>query len=190
MDVEHDVFCKGLRAKECTLAGRSADGRIPRAAVYARSDVAAGPWPSEGIRTLLEWMEVRQRDPVLTPPDFSPADSVGKVILEPADAAVNSVAADATAFVHRDNLFVAQFQSRWRDLGSGAVADANEEWTDGLYDAVAEYRSGTAYQNYIDPHLDDWQQAYYGSNLAELRRVKTKYDPGNLFDFDQSVPPA
>lgn len=190
VDVEHDVFCKGIRAKECTLADKFADGRIPRAALYARSDVAAGPWPIDGIRTLLEWMEARQRDPVLTPPDFSPADAVGKVILEPADAAVNAVAADATAFVHRDNLFVAQFQSRWRDLGSRAVADANEEWTDCLYDAVAEYRSGSAYQNYIDPHLYDWQQAYYGANLAELRRVKTKYDPGNLFAFDQSVPLA
>lgn len=189
VDVEHDIFCKGLRAKECALADKSAAGRVPRAALYARSDVAARPWPSDGIRTILEWMESRQRDPVLTPSDFAPTDMVGKVLLEPADGAVNAIAPDATAFVHRDNLFVAQFQSRWRNDGS-AVADANIEWTDGLYSAVAEHRSGSAYQNYIDPKLDDWQRAYYGQNLAELRRVKSKHDPGNVFDFAQSVPPA
>ena len=190
VDVEHDFYCKGLRAKECALAGKSAEGRVPRAAHYARSDVAARPWTSDGLSTLVEWMEQRQRDPALTPRDFSADHTIGKVLLEAADGAVNSIAADATAFVHRDNLFVAQFQSRWQEGSSDSVTDANMAWTDGLYEAVTEYRSGSAYQNYIDPNLDDWQHAYYGANLAELRRVKSKYDPGNLFDFAQSVPPV
>ena len=63
-------------------------------------------------------------------------------------------------------------------------------WTDGLYAAIAEYRSGLAYQNYMDPHLEDWADAYYGGNLDRLRTVKSKYDPGNLFSFAQSVRPA
>ncbi len=190
VDIEHDFFCKGLRAKECTLADKSATGRFPREAFYARSDVASRPWPSEGLRTLVEWMERRQGDPMLTPHDFSAAHTIGKVLLEAADGAVNSIAADATAFVHRDNLFVAQFQSRWWDHSSRAVLDANIAWADGLYAAVRGYRSGFAYQNYIDPRLDDWQQAYYGTNLPRLRAVKSKYDPDDLFNFAQSVPPA
>ncbi len=121
---------------------------------------------------------------------FSAAHSIGKVLIEAADGAVNSLAADETAFVHRDNLFVSQYQARWRTGAPRSVVEANLDWTDGLYRAVAPYRSGRAYQNYIDAALDDWEQAYYGANLARLRRVKSKYDPHDFFRFRQSIPPA
>ena len=86
-----------------------------------KSDVAAGPWARSGLETLVEWIERRQHDPLMTPPDFSIPHTVGKVLIEAADGAVNSLAADATAFVHRDNLFVAQFQARWHETSPASV---------------------------------------------------------------------
>jgi FAD/FMN-containing dehydrogenase len=190
VDYEIDAYCKGLRPRECTLAGKTAAGEFPRPALYAKSDVASGPWPRAGLRALIEWIEKRQRDRALTPPDFSPAHTVGKVLIEAADGAVNSHAPGTTAFVHRNNLFVAQYQARWRTDSPSDVIAANLRWANDFYAAVEPYRSGFAYQDYIDRDLPDWEQAYYGANLERLRRVKAKYDPDDFFRFAQSIAPA
>lgn len=45
-----------------------------------------------------------------------------------------------------------------------------------------------SYQNFIDPALRDWEEAYYGENLARLTRVKRTYDSDNRFRSAQSIP--
>jgi hypothetical protein len=182
---EADAYCKGLRPAECRDAGISRGGKLPSPGFYAKSDVASKPWPRTGFEVLVEWMETRQRDRVLTPLQFSEGYNVGKILIEACDGAPNAVRPDATAYVHRDALFVSQYQARWQRENE----PANLAWANGLYDAVAPYRSGFAYQDYIDPDLEDWQHAYYGANFARLREVKSRYDPDDFFRFARSIPP-
>jgi len=44
------------------------------------------------------------------------------------------------------------------------------------------------FQNFADPELEDWADAYYGPNYQRLVRVKARYDPANFFHFHQSLP--
>lgn len=104
--------------------------------------------------------------------------------------AINRVAPDATAFVHRTQHFLFQMETLWSRGAPAARVQANLEWVDGVYGAMRPSFSGQAYQNFIDPALRDWPLAYYGGNLARLRTIKRTYDPGNLFRSAQSIPPA
>ena len=185
-----DAYCKGLRPQECRDAEISHDGKLPRLAFYGKSDVAVGEWPSAGFETIVEWMDKRQRDRTLTPDDFSDTHNIGKVFLEASDGAVNDIPRNATAFVHRGKArFITQFQVRWRAGAPQSTIDANLEWVNGLYAAVAPHRSGMAYQGYMDAALPDWQVAYYVENFPRLQAIKWKYDPDDFFRFARSITP-
>jgi FAD/FMN-containing dehydrogenase len=49
------------------------------------------------------------------------------------------------------------------------------------------YVSGQAYQNYIDPSLRNWQQAYYGQNYSRLKAIRKRVDPHHYFNFPQAI---
>jgi hypothetical protein len=101
--------------------------------------------------------------------------------------AINRVASDATAFVHRDKLACIQATYSWSQYTEASQIAAGQEWLAWLGTNVFDPRSG-AYQNYIDPTLTTWESAYYGSNLKRLVKVKGKYDPDGAFRFAQSIP--
>jgi hypothetical protein len=71
--------------------------------------------------------------------------------------------------------------------GSGAEPGGSASWLAAAGAALAPHTSG-AYQNYIDPTLLDWRQAYYGANLPRLVKVKAAVDPDDFFHFAQSIP--
>lgn len=48
--------------------------------------------------------------------------------------------------------------------------------------------SGRVFQNFADPGLEGWPDAYYGTNYNRLVGVKARYDPANFFRFPQSLP--
>jgi hypothetical protein len=107
--------------------------------------------------------------------------------LYPIDGAVRRVAADATAWAHRD--------VTWSTVIVGVDPDpVNDErisqWAHDYWRALHPHCAGAAYSNFLMEEGPDRVAATYGSNHARLRRVKSRYDPGNLFHVNHNVVPA
>ncbi|MFD8718174.1 FAD-binding oxidoreductase [Streptomyces sp. NPDC059629] len=101
---------------------------------------------------------------------------------------INQVPPDATAFVHRSDLFVFAAETSWADYDTAAVAEANLRWLQQFYDDIFPGKApDQAYQNFPDPTLKNWREAYYGANYPRLVDVKRKYDPTGFFDYPQAI---
>jgi Berberine and berberine like len=70
---------------------------------------------------------------------------------------------------------------------TAAAAAAAERWASRSWASVHPWGSGRVFQNFADPDLDDWAEAYYGTNYDRLVQVKARYDPGGVFRVHQSV---
>jgi Berberine and berberine like len=167
--------CLGRTVAQCHLVGQTPEGTLHRSAFSAKSDYVSEPLSPRALDTVVAWMEEAEKV------GFGSAallcDSYGGVL--------NRVPPAATAFVHRQNLFSAQYLAYWRTPASKPLA---VEWLRGFHDAMRPHVSGFAYQNYIDPELTTWKHAYYGANLARLIKVKASVDPDRFFNFAQAIP--
>jgi FAD/FMN-containing dehydrogenase len=61
-------------------------------------------------------------------------------------------------------------------------------WIIRSWESVHRYGSGRVFPNFVDPDLQEWKDAYYGTNYDRLVRVKSQYDPMGFFHFHQSLP--
>jgi FAD/FMN-containing dehydrogenase len=175
-----EAGCASLTVAECHLPTQNPAGELSRASEYAKSDFFTRPLSSQGIGTLLSGVEGLQRV-------AGAAGGVGGIAFDSMGGAVNRVAPGATAYVHRNALFQAQYTTGWTP-GAAAAGVANQHaWQRSFWQSMRPYASGQAYQNYIDPDLANWRQAYYGANYTRLTQVKAAYDPDRVFTFPQAV---
>ena len=100
------------------------------------------------------------------------AGGVGGVAFDALGGAVNRVSPTATAFVHRNALFGAQYTTDWTNGAAAAGINNQHAWLRSFWASMQPYANGQAYQNYIDPDLTNWPQAYYAQNYAQLRRSR------------------
>jgi hypothetical protein len=107
-------------------------------------------------------------------------------IFEAYGGAINRIAANATAFPHRDTTrYCLQYFAQWT---SSTLSARTIKAIQDLYGSMRPYFPGFSYVNYTDLDLPNWAEAYYKGNLARLSQVKEKYDPENLFHFAQGIP--
>jgi FAD/FMN-containing dehydrogenase len=144
---------------------------------FSKSQFFGSPLPAEAIAALVEHLAADRVAGVSRELDFSPWGG-----------AYNRVPAEATAFPHRDALFLLKHGVVLEPDASSAQREAARSWLRRSWKMGRQWGSGGAYVNFPDVDLEDWPRAYHGSNYERLRRVKRTYDPQNVFRFPQSVP--
>jgi FAD/FMN-containing dehydrogenase len=154
--------CTGQSVAACHTVGAAPGGTLPRNTFNAKSDYVNRPLSVAGRAAMIAAVE---------------AAGSGSLLCDAYGGAVNRIAPTATAFAHRQQLFCIQY------YGNGSSASwINQAWT-----RMRPHVSGQAYQNYIDPSLNDWPQAYYSQNLARLQATRKRVDPHHYFNFPQAI---
>jgi FAD/FMN-containing dehydrogenase len=170
--------CGALTVSQCHLPGQTADAGLTRNAMAGSSDMFDAAMPAEGIQALLQAVRSRHS-----------SGKSGTVLFHMMGGAASRVPLNATAYVHRNALFSVQYYAYFPVGTSPDTLDEAGIWVNGMRGVMRPWSSGRAYQNYIDPRIQDWQTAYYGTNYARLVAVKAQYDPGSVFRFAQGIPP-
>ncbi len=168
-----EAGCEGKPVAQCAAPAQSP--------FVAKSSYVGGPLPEASVSGLLS---------ALSSLPTTLRGAGGGIVFDGYGGVINQTGASETAFVHREAVACAQYSITYPTSSpSSSATSAAAAWLQGLEGQFAPVTQGS-YQNYIDPTLADWQQAYYGTNLPRLRQVKQKYDPDDVFHFAQSIPPA
>lgn len=99
---------------------------------------------------------------------------------------VGRVAADATAYAHRDANFVMNIHGRWQQPADDGRCIA---WTRETFESLTPYALGSVYVNFLTQDEAARVDAAYGPNYQRLARIKAHYDPQNLFRGNQNIVP-
>jgi hypothetical protein len=106
--------------------------------------------------------------------------------LYPIDGAVHDVGMNETAFSYRD--------ANWSMVMAGidpdpAKADLLRAWASEYWEALHPFSEAGGYVNFLMDEGNGRVRATYRDNYDRLTKIKTSYDPGNLFHLNQNIPP-
>ncbi|MFI1165082.1 FAD-binding oxidoreductase [Streptomyces sp. NPDC020801] len=145
------------------------------------SQFTSRPFPKEAISLIASFMQ------------DAPSDDSNFFTQAFGGAVRRSEPRGGTSFPHRDALFYSEPGAGWGTRGQAGSGDAitpkAQAWIAEFSQALRPYVNG-AYVNVPNIGMQDWETAYWGSNFDRLRKIKAKYDPHNVFQYEQSVPPA
>ncbi|CAN5622713.1 FAD-binding oxidoreductase [soil metagenome] len=128
----------------------------------------------EAIKTLLEYTRE-------IPGDFS------MVYLEEYGGAIARTPEHATAFPHREAAYSLHIFPGWMSEDDD---DEMIAWARRFHDAMEPYSTGGGYVNLLEGDEKDVARAAWAGNYDRLRKVKSRYDPDNVFRSNHNVKPA
>jgi hypothetical protein len=107
-------------------------------------------------------------------------------VIEPYGGKINTIAKGATAFIHRDVRMNCFFGLFWR---TPEEREPYERFLDDYMILLNSFGDGRSYQNYPRRQQKDYATAYWGAYYSSLVAIKNKYDPDNVFRYQQSIKP-
>jgi FAD/FMN-containing dehydrogenase len=99
--------------------------------------------------------------------------------------AMNSVPSKDTAFFWRHTKYYLEWDASWTEESE---SQKNIKLVEHTREQLQPYVTGS-YVNVPDLNIKNYGQEYYGDNFARLQKIKARYDPENVFNFVQSIPP-
>jgi FAD/FMN-containing dehydrogenase len=97
-----------------------------------------------------------------------------------------SVPAQATAFSDRDARYLTSVIAVWADPSEDATP--HRSWVRSVFDQVFHEATGV-YVNFLETEGEERIRECYGENLERMVELKRKYDPANMFRFNQNIKP-
>jgi FAD/FMN-containing dehydrogenase len=174
---ETALYQAGLLSAADHVEAAGGHTRARQGCRFTKSEFFREPLPEEAVARLVRCFPHERRPGQYRGLEFAPWGG-----------AYNAVGAEATAFTHRDQLFTLKHALVLAPGAGAGEREAAADWVTSSWESVHPWGSGRTYPNFPDPDLTDWADSYYGQNLARLRRIKARYDPSDLFHFEQSIP--
>jgi hypothetical protein len=101
--------------------------------------------------------------------------------------ALARIRSEATAFAHRDRRYFVAIIGIWLDAAEDPAI--HKAWTNTLWQTMRPEGSGV-YVNFLEREgAERVRDAYPPATFARLVEIKRKYDPSNMFRFNQNISP-
>lgn len=160
--------------------------RMPHAAINTLFDELLPPglqnyWKGNFARTLSDEAVAAHLEHGARTPNIQ-----SSALIYPVDGACQRVPATATAYAYRDMNFSTVIGSAWPNPADN---ERNIQWVREYYEALRPHSEASAYVNFQSADEQDRSRIDYGQNYDRLVKIKTKYDPTNLFRLNHNIKP-
>jgi FAD/FMN-containing dehydrogenase len=158
---------------------------MPYPAIYSLTEEAGKPIADASRSAFLDGLDDTAIAGFIEGIEASTAD-MAFIQLRVLGGAMGRIAPDATAFAHRSARLMAVMAALSDDPDQVPV---NEAWAIRMHDLVAS-RSTGVYANLLHREGPERiRHAYPGATYERLVALKRRYDPSNLFRFNQNIAP-
>lgn len=112
-----------------------------------------------------------------------------QVLLQHVHGAASRVDPTVTAFALRDVPYVMNIVAEW-PAGEAHKAEEHIAWVRAFQASVCPFATKGVYTNFLGDEGEEQVRASYSVNYEQLVALKNRYDPTNVFRFNQNIKPT